>query len=282
MKKRKKAPPSQLGEIYPLLIKQWRRLLCINDKTPVDRLQTREFRRATKALKILHEGLDIGNNLRGFDYFSKPDLLATYLLYHWVFHYQEGLSLINELPTPPSTVLDIAGGSGPYALAALQHGAQEVIIADQNQAALDLGSEIAGRCGFPINVQQWDIHTGKRDPFKKKFDLITLTHSLEELFPTKEKGWATAQSEFIERLLGMLTPTGHLLIVENSWDKGNQRILALRDRMVADNVPVQAPCLWKEACPALRDKAPCYAQREMERPYTLAQLQRAARIKMSS
>jgi hypothetical protein len=74
-----------------------------------------------------------------------------------------------------------------------------------------------------------------------------------------------------------------LLIADNSFSEANQRVLEIRDRLVKENVPVQAPCVWRGECPALKTpNSPCYAQREMEKPFLIKEFQRAAQINASS
>jgi ribosomal protein RSM22 (predicted rRNA methylase) len=249
---------------------------------PADRLQTREFRGVVAGVVKLVEGLQTGKNLTGQDYFSDPQLLGAYLLYQWVIHYQEGLSLFNELPITPKRVLDLCSGPAPFAFAALRHGCHDLIAADRSIAALNLGADLCGRYGMPITIRQWDCHKSPI-PVEGQFDLIILGHCLDELFPSTLKNWNVLQRQFVLELLQRLTPEGFLLIVGNSQIDMNQRILQLRDQLVKENVPVQAPCVWKGDCPALQVRnSPCYAQRDLIKPYLIKEIQRAANINLSS
>lgn len=278
--KNNKMPVSDLDEIIPLLIGVWRRYTKLGG--PHDVLQTREFRTVVAAVQTLQKGLESGRDLVGQDYFSEPDLLGAYLLYQWIIHYQEGLSLINELPFTPRRVLDICSGPAPFSFAALRHGASDVIAIDQNAMALQLGAEVCGRYGMPLTVRRHNCLRGPL-PVEGSFDLIIVGHCLEELFPDTQKNWKVAQRQFIDKLLELLTPQGCLLLVESSLLPSNQRILSLRDELVKAEIAVQAPCVWQGECPALKAKnSPCYAQRELEKPYLLKQIQRAAQINLSS
>jgi SAM-dependent methyltransferase len=278
--KKKKAPESELDTLIPLLISIWRRLH--KEGGPSDRLQTREFRGVVEKVKTLQARFDGKETLTGQDYLAKPDLLGAYLLYQWILHYQEGLSLLGELPSTPNRVLDICSGAAPFALAALKHGASEVIATDQNMQALQIGAEICGKSGYPLSVRRWNC---LQEPLNVdgKFDLIILGHCLEELFPSSAPNWIEKQRQFIKIILNWLTPTGHLLIVDSSQLDANRRVLQLRDQMVQEGIPVQAPCVWRGECPALKTKnSPCYAQRELEKPYLIKEIQRAAEINLSS
>lgn len=278
--KSKKAPEMDLETIMPLLIGVWRRLR--KEQGPPDVLQTREFRGVVEAVKTLQEGLESSKTLVGQDYFSKPELLGAYLLYQWVVHYQQGMSLLGELPESPKRVLDVCSGPSPFSFAALKHGAREVFATDRNVAALELGAEVCGRYGMPLSIRKWDCITQPL-PIEGKFDLIILGHCLEELFPDTAKGWQERQNQFVTSLLNRLTPQGHLLLAESSHIEANRRVLMLRDHLVKLGVPVQAPCVWRGECPALQTKnSPCYAQREYEKPYLVKEIQRGAQINLSS
>lgn len=278
--KSKKSPSADLETLIPILIGVWRRFHKISG--PPDRLQTREFRSVVKAVIQLQERFAEGKSLVGVDYFADRELLGAYLLYNWIVHYQQGLSLIGELPNPPKRVLDICSGPASFAFAALRHGAEEVIATDQNLAALTLGAEISGRYGMPLSIRSWNCLKEKA-PIEGKFDLIILGHCLDELFPGTQKGWIDAQNQFIRTLFDRLSSNGYLLIVDNSYSEANQRVLQLRDLLVSKGIPVQAPCIWRGECPALKIKnSPCYAQREFEKPYLIKEIQRAASINFSS
>lgn len=278
--KDKRVIKSDLEALIPLLIGVWRRYR--KEGGPSDVLQTREFRSVVAAVKKLQSGLEAEKDLLGQDYFSQPELLSAYLLYQWVLHYQQGLSLIGELPIVPRRVLDVCSGPAAFAFAALQHGAHEVFATDRNLTALQLGAEICGRYGAALNVRRWNC-LAEPLPISGQFDLIILGHCLEELFPSTIKNWQEQQEQFITFLLERLTPNGYLLIAESSFLDANRRVLQLRDQLVKKGVPVQAPCVCRGACPALQTKnSPCYAQREFEKPKLIKEIQRAAQINLSS
>ena len=272
-------PSSDLENLIPLLIGAWRRFHKLSG--PADVLQTREFRGVVESVLKLQSGLEKGSALIGTDYFKETDLLGAYLLYYWPIHYQQGLALINELPNPPKRVLDLASGPGAFAFAALRHGSREVIALDKNETALKLAAEVCGRSGFPLSVRTHSILKFPY-PVEGKFDLIIVGHCLEELFPSSQKGWIELQDAWIRRLESYLNPEGYILFVESSYPSHNQRILSMRDRFVKEGYSVQAPCVWKGECPALKANNVCYAQREYEKPYLLKQIQRAAQINLSS
>lgn len=280
MKRKQNKVTSDLDTLIPLLITTWRRMHKLPG--PPDVLQTREFRGVVELIKALQEKFYQGKSLIGQDYLKDPQLLGAYLLYPWILHYLEGLSLIGELPNAPKRVLDVCSGACPFAFAAIKYGASEVYATDQNTNALTLGAEICGKSGYPIAIRKWNC-LKESLPVEGKFDLIILGYCLEELFPPTYKGWEDDQNRFLKMLIGKLTPDGYLLIVDGSHQEENKRVLRIRDRLVNEGVPVQAPCVWRGECPALKSQgSPCYAQRELEKPYLIKEIQRAASINLSS
>lgn len=280
MMKNKRSPEHQLEEIAPILLNAWRRMH--KEAGPNDKLQTREFRRVVSAVEKLLKGLETGNALIGQDYFEDRELLGAYLLYQWVIHYQQGLSIFGELPNEPKRVLDICSGPGAFALAAIKHGANDVTATDQNLGALELGAEVCGRSGYALNIRKWNCRK-QALPMEGKFDLIVLGHCLTELFPTTEAHWQEKQMEFLSMLFNRLTLDGHLVVVDSSVLDTNRRLLHLRDRLVERGIPLQAPCVWKGVCPALQTKnSPCYAQREFFKTFIVKGIQKAAQINLSS
>lgn len=276
-KKRNKSPNHDLDTIVPILIYVWRKLHKIGGGPP-DCLQTREFRSVVSALKYLKEGIEHPKGKQ----FSDRDLLGANILYDWVIHYLEGLSLLSELPERPRRVLDLCSGTGAFAFSALRHGAGEVHAVDKDEMSLKLAGEICGRYGEAISVNKRDI-LQKDFSVEENFDLIVLAYSLEKLFPSSEKGWVDRQNDFIKKLLESLSEEGTLLLVEDSWPASNRRILSLRESALKWGCSVQAPCIWKGNCPALANvKGQCYAQRELVKPYLIKEIQRSALFKMNS
>lgn len=278
--KKRKAVAPDLETIIPLLIRQWRQMHELSG--PDDKLQTREFRSVVDRVVALQKGLKEGESLAGHPYFDDKMALGAYLLYHWPIHYQEALALIGELPTVPRRVWDLCAGPLPMAFAALRHGAEEVVATDIHFDAMSLGAQICGKYGYPVRIRRWDA-LGSRPPVEGLFDLIIVGHALAELFPSTEKGWNQQQEAFINTLFRHLSPDGYILVVEGSFAASNRRILDLRDRLVEKGISIQAPCIWTGKCPANGNQLhPCYAQREMEKPFLIKEIQRSAEINLSS
>lgn len=276
MKDQHRTIPLDLETIIPMLLGAWRRLHKLPG--PPDKLQTREFRSVVAAVSDLTALFHNGKSLIGQDYFANKDLLGAYMLYQWVLHYQQGMSILGELPRTPKRVLDVCSGPGAFAFAALRHGANEVVATDMSNEALTLAAELCGRYGMALSVRKWNCKKGALD-VEKKFDVVILGYCLEDLFP-EDNAKATA---FVEHMMKhYLTEDGFIVIIDSSFEKTNHRILSMRDHLVAKGVPVQAPCVWRGECVALKSNSLCYAQRDMVKPEIIKQIQRAASINLSS
>ncbi len=277
--KNNKIPNPDFENVIPLLIGVWRRFHKLSG--PSDVLQTREFRQVVELVQKLRLGLEESDKLVGEDYFQDSELLGAYLLYQWVIHYQQGLTLINEVPFTPKRVLDLCSGPGAFSFAALRLGAREVIAVDRNQKALEMAASICGRYGLPLAIRKHSVLKMPL-PVEGKFDLIIVGHCLTELFPDTKAEWPKHQRDWINHLINMLTPHGQVLFVESSLKHANKRMLILRDQLVKEGIPIQAPCVWKGECVALQANSQCYAQRELEKPYLIKEIQRAAQINLGS
>lgn len=266
--KRKKpfTPASDLEELIPILIMEWRKLHRL-PPGPLHALQTREFRSLVAAV-IRHQKEKDD---------SDKELLGAYLLYDWILHYQQGLNLIQELPHTPRRVLDLFSRSAPFALASLRSGSLEVVALDPSLPALKIGTEVCGKFGYPISIRQHDC-LDLNFPIAGKWDLIIVGHALLRALDSTEQ-----QAGYIRSLLQRLSENGHLLLVESSVLQDNRQFLTLRDTLVREGAIIAAPCIWKGSCPALQHaSSPCFAQRKFEKPFLIKEIQRAAQINLSS
>ncbi len=268
MKKRQPIPKPLWPEIYLVLIAKWRKLLKL-PLGPADKLQTREFRTLIESLLSYKDTKEI----------SSMETLGAYLLYEWPIHYAQGLSLLQELPNKPTRVLDLGTLGAPFSLAALQHGATEVLAIGENELALKHGTDLSGHLGYPISTRIADARHPKNLSLEGPWDLIILSYSLFRQFSSLE-----SQMTYVKQLLPLLSHDGHLLIVEDSATEINRAFLKFRDEIANQNISILAPCLWKGQCPALKHaSSPCFAQRPLiDKPFMIKEIQRAAGINLNS
>ena len=263
MKRKQSSLESSSEELTAILIATWRKILKL-PIGPLDRLQTREFRALVASIEKLKKEKD----------FSEASAIGAYLLYDWQLHHAQGLSLLQELPSPPARVLDLACGGAPFALAALKHGAHEAVGLDTNPRLLKIATDVCGKSGYTLALREHDCQN-LEFPIQGKWDLIILGYALFEL--SKEP------LAYIENLMSQLSDEGYILIVEPSLQQENRRLLALRDKINARGIPIQAPCLWKGACPAFKHPtSTCFAQRTYDKPYLVKEIQRALKVNLNS
>lgn len=253
---------ADLDTIIPLLIQEWRKLRKLQG--PLDRLQTREFRGVVEGIQQYQNST---RDRKSFD---------AYMLYYWPLFYQEALSVIGELPQTPKRVLEISTDLAPMAFAALRHGAQEAFATGADLDILRLGAKICGQYGLSLSVRKWDSKK-ERCPIEGKFDLIILGHCLSDLCTNLQD-----QIKYLQSLTKLLSEEGFLLLVDSSLPHVNEEYLRLRDALVKEGYPVQAPCVWKGKCPALEAKSQCYAQRELDKHPLISEFHRSAKINLGS
>ena len=248
---------------------------------PTDTLLPDELREVGAAVARLSRGLTRERELAGARYLDEERLLGAYLLFYWPVSYLQARGTISELPARPRTVLDLGSGPGPMALAALDAGAAEVIAADRSARALATARRLAADAGEPLGTREWNPSRGR--PLAelaqgRRFDLVTLGHVLNELFPGPDAD--ARRAALLEEALDLVAPGGSLLVVEPALRDTSRALLRVRDLLVARGVAVRAPCLFRGACPALlRETDWCHAERAIEPPPLVAQIGKAAGLR---
>lgn len=275
MAKRKKID-ADLDNLMPILIGMWRKMF--KESGPKDELQTREFRTFVGHVKEL---LDLEEKEGALESaLKKRELLGAYLLYFFPLKYQEALSLIGEIPVHGIKALDVSIAPSPFGLAASKYGYTEVTSLGPLEEALQLGAEVAGRSGFTQGIRKEALSTLK--PLRDSFDLITLSYTLFDLFPSDSRADIEKRKELVLKLISALSKDGFLILVESSIEKKNKRFLELRDVINENGFAIQAPCIYQGRCPALANKNVCFAQRDVEKPYLINEANRAGKINMNS
>jgi ribosomal protein RSM22 (predicted rRNA methylase) len=144
----------------------------------------------------------------------------------------------------PATVLDIGAGPGTasWAAAAAFPSSANFILLDDNDALRVLALEIArGSSG----LEKMDYRKGDAIGLlanAEPADLVIASYLVGEL-PARER------SELAD--LAWRKTRGALLIIEPGTPAGYQRILALRDQLIASGAHVAAPCPHQAKCPLI-------------------------------
>jgi SAM-dependent methyltransferase len=268
----------------PQLLATWRGLrreVRRAPRPPPDRLLPEELREVAAAVQRLSVGLTRDRKLAGARYLDDDRLLGAYLLFYWPISYLQARGILSELPRHPRSALDLGSGPGPVAFATLDAGAAQVLAADRSARALAAARRLAAGSGEPLSTREWD----PRRPGSlaalaagRTFDLVTLGHVVNELFPGE--GAVERRAALLEEALALVSPGGSLVVIEPALRETSRALLAVRDRLVAGGVAVRAPCLFRGPCPALlRESDWCHAERPVEPPPLVAEVGRRAGLR---
>jgi ribosomal protein RSM22 (predicted rRNA methylase) len=250
-------------------------------RPPEGLLAADELREVGAAVERLSRGLTRERELAGARYMDEERLLGAYLLFYWPISYLQARGTISELPRRPRSVLDLGSGPAPVAFAALDAGASEVVAADRSARALAAARTLAADAGEPLATREWNPTRGR--PLAelaagKRFDLVTLGHVVNELFPGPEGD--ARRADLLEEAAALLAPGGSLLVVEPALRDTSRALLRVRDLLVARGYALRAPCLFRGPCPALlRDTDWCHAERPVDAPPLVAQIGKAAGLR---
>ncbi|NTV53539.1 MAG: methyltransferase domain-containing protein [Candidatus Firestonebacteria bacterium] len=270
-------PGADLAQWIPRLLNVWRRAGHRAPGAP-DRLNSVEAAQIAMAVQTLSQGLTRDRDLAGAKYFSDPFLLGAYLLYYWPLSYLQARQLLRTLPKAPQTVLDLGSGPGPVGAAAWDAGAKTVTFADRSQGALALVKKLAAQAGKNAEIRHWDPLTRPELP-PGRFDCILAGHLLNELW-NDEQDRVAKRVKLISPWLERLQPGGTLVLLDPALTSTSRDLMAVRDRLVAQGVPLLYPCLQPGPCPALNKPGEtCHIEETWELPPLVRDLVRRLKFK---
>lgn len=135
-----------------------------------------------------------------------------------------------------SSVLDLGGGTGAAAWAALEQWPDaQVTVLDRVGQALDLGRRL--RAGEPGDVDFRSWLVGRPLPTA---DLVTVSYVLSELTEADR-----------EQIIGAASAAARhaVAVIEPGTPDGYRRVLAAREALLSAGWQVVAPCPHQHACP---------------------------------
>jgi protein-L-isoaspartate O-methyltransferase len=234
----------------------------------------------SRKIRELSRGFTGDRALAGERYLSDPGLLGAYLLHFWLISFWQVslcLALMRErgIARGVRTALDVGAGPGPASLALLEAGAQHVTAVDRSRPALALAAQIAAERGHALSTREGDARSPRGMP-EGAFDLITVAHALNELWPGHQDRIALRAS-LVERLAGRLAPGGRILIIEPALMQTAQECIRVRDALVRGGFVVDMPCIWQADCPAL-PRGTCHGEFDWTPPPEMVRLSHMARI----
>jgi len=158
----------------------------------------------------------------------------------------------------PTTMLDLGGGAGAAAWAAVEafSSLATVTVTDQSRAALDLGKQLADTStASALRSARWWPLVLDPGSVLEPADLITAAYLLGELDqPTRD------------RLISQLSVAAQIaVIVEPGTPAGYERMLTARDALIDSGFHVLAPCPHSLACPLAGGADWCHFAARLDR-----------------
>ncbi|HSJ35599.1 MAG TPA: small ribosomal subunit Rsm22 family protein [Acidimicrobiia bacterium] len=209
---------------------------------------------------------------RGVD--AQPPVIDTeekavaYLTYRFPGTFAAISSVLDQLagtvPTlAPATLVDIGGGSGAAAWAAVAAfpSLERVTILDRSQAALDVGARLASAGPKAMADAEWRQH--RIGPPLPVGNLAIAAYLLGELTVAE-------RTDLVDRMSAAST----VAVVEPGTPAGYRRVIEARDRLIEAGMAIAAPCPHELVCPLLADDW-CHFSVRFARSPELRRLKRA-------
>ncbi|MBN1628035.1 MAG: methyltransferase type 12, partial [Deltaproteobacteria bacterium] len=242
---------SELATWFHHLIRLWREQFRSQEKQPP--LTLSEIRRLSRGIQKLSHGLTRERILSGRDYFKDPDLLGAYLLFYWPVSYVQARYILKAHSIRPESVLELGSGAGPIGAACDDICGTKITFADRNPMILKLALELGRQKKLKCRTITWNPRKPLPDMLPK-YDLITFQHVLNELWQD-DPDRIQKRLNLVKSMLPRLTHDGRLLFIEPASMSPSRDLLLLRNRMLSEGLYIEAPCLFKGACPALEKES---------------------------
>lgn len=170
-----------------------------------------------------------------------PVSVVAYAAYRMPATYAAVRAALAQLPPlSPMTLLDVGGGTGAAAWAAIDAcpGLRSIRVVDRSATALNFGRRLAAAAPHEaLRLARWERSDVTATPAGA--DLVTASFVLGELEPESRHRVVEA----------MAAAEATVLIVEPGTPTGYRRILEARDQLLAHGHQVLAPCPHCARCP---------------------------------
>lgn len=259
----------------PTLLKIWR------NNGNSSSLNQKEYDAVSSALLKLQRGLTGKRELAGAGYMENRDFLGAYLLYYWPVTYTQvqmalkttalnGLDFRQFNQKEELRILDLGSGPGPAGISLCDFFCNgnvrkiHVTAADFSAKALAMAEKIYREdfkdavvtvkkvvSNFENNSLEKSLAFSNSSN-DKKFDLIVMSHALNELWK-EEKSACEKRKSFLDQVCNFLSDDGILFLMEPALLKTSRALIELRNYLVEKNFFAVSPCCGKEKCPVLAD-----------------------------
>lgn len=259
---------SKLKKHIPSLISLWRK------NSDGSSLSNKELSVVSNSLLALQRGLTGNRELAGAGYMDSSNYLGAYLLYYWPVSYMQIALEANALKpfvknAPlPLRILDIGSGPAPASAALCDaFSIKDVTLVDSSKKALSLAQRLfsAEWKSCKVNAMVHDFETEELPDISGNFDIIVLSHSLNELWKDK-KNALELRTALLKKLSAFLKENGILLVSEPALLLTSRNLINVRDTLVQEGFSVISPCLCSAICPITQSgtqsgtKQTCHAE----------------------
>ena len=240
---------SKLKKHIPSLISLWRK------NADGSNLSSKELSAVSNSLLALQRGLTGSRELAGAGYMDSSNYLGAYLLYYWPVSYMqislEANALKPFVKNAPLRILDIGSGPAPASAALCDaFSVNDVTLVDSSKKALSLAQRLfsAEWKACKVNTLVHNFETDGLPDISGKFDIIVLSHSLNELWKDKSNA-LELRAALLKKLSAFLEESGILLVSEPALLLTSRNLINVRDALVQDGFSVISPCSCSAICP---------------------------------
>ncbi|MCR5762690.1 MAG: class I SAM-dependent methyltransferase [Treponema sp.] len=275
---------SKLKKHIPALISVWRK------NADGSRLSGKELTSVSQSLLSLQRGLTGDRKLAGAGYMDSSSYLGAYLLYYWPVSYMQ-ISLEAEglhpfIKKENLRVLDIGSGPAPASAALCDSfSVKDVTLVDSSKKALDIARRLflSEWKSCKVNALVHDFEAGQLPGLEGQFDIIVMSHSLNELWKDK-KNSIGLRTSFLKNISSLLDKDGIILVSEPALLLTSRNLINVRDNLVQDGFSVISPCLCSQICPITEAKSQqtCHAEIAWKPVEPVASIARLAKLDRQS
>lgn len=187
--------------------------------------------------------------------------VAAYAAYRMPATYAAVRAALSRVRITPRTLLDIGGGTGAAAWAAVTAftSLTSIVVVDQVAEALAFGADLALAAPAPaLRTARWrpvalpsglaDLTSGPSAPVAGRADLATVSYVLGEL-SAADAGTLVDGAAAVARTVALIEP---------GTPAGYARIIAARTRLIERGWRVLAPCPHQQPCPIVPGRDWCH------------------------
>lgn len=226
-------------------------------------LNSRQLQQLPDNIRALSHQLTDERSTRRLGYMNDAIQLSSYVRYYTWWNLVRLVRLFSNLPAalfPKENGICLDLGSGPLTVViALWLARPELrnknltwYCLDVSSNSLALGEDLYLSVAAKTNCEPWKIIRVKGSfgtGIKQKCDFITCANMFNELDQASDMPPEYQTKKYFEQLQNYSTPKGSFLLVEPGVPKSARTLSLLRERFIANEKTVLAPCPHALECP---------------------------------